>query len=77
MLLKLLRKVTFPQLSAAVGAEGDTTALHTPASLLWVTLDGQEIVGFSLSSTVTSNEQVAVLPALSVAVKTTVVVPNV
>ena len=38
---------------------------------------GQEITGFSPSVTVTLNEQVEVLPAASVAVEVTVVVPTV
>ena len=38
-------------------------------------LAGQAITGFSVSLTVTVNEQLAVLPAASVAVLVTVVVP--
>jgi hypothetical protein len=38
-------------------------------------LAGQLIVGFSVSLTVTENEQLLVLPAASVAVTVTVVVP--
>ena len=39
-------------------------------------LAGQEITGFSPSVTVTSNEQLTELPAASVAVEVTVVVPT-
>jgi hypothetical protein len=50
-------------------------AEHTPCPAIVVILAGQDIVGLSLSFTVTVNEQVAVLPDVSVAVAVTVVVP--
>jgi hypothetical protein len=62
------------QLSLAV-AEKLTTAEHWPESFPWVMLAGQLIVGFSLSLTVTVNEQLPVLPCASVAEHVTVVVP--
>jgi hypothetical protein len=46
------------------------------ASLLTAMSAGQSIVGSWSSSTVITNEHVAVLPAASVAVHTTVVAPN-
>src|SRR5690606_33985141 len=64
------------QLSDAVGAVHVTTASHELASVLTVMSVGQfAITGTSVSSTVTSNEHVVVLPAPSVAVYVTVVVP--
>src|SRR5690606_13774004 len=64
------------QLSDAVGAVHVTTASHELASVLNVISVGQfAITGTSVSTTVTSNEHVAVLPAPSVAVYVTVVVP--
>jgi formaldehyde-activating enzyme involved in methanogenesis len=62
------------QLSEAV-AEYVTTALQRPGSLFTEMLAGQVAVGFSLSYTVTVNEQVPVLLLASVAVQLTVVVP--
>lgn len=76
VLLKLLVTVAPEQLSEVVGRATVTAAVHAPLSVSWVILAGQEMVGSSASLTVTSNEQVAVLPALSVAVKVTVVVPS-
>jgi hypothetical protein len=65
-----------PQLSAAVAVPKLTLAAeHWPGSVLTVTSGGHEIVGGSVSLTVTVNEQEAVLPAASVAVQATVVVP--
>src|SRR5690606_40733380 len=59
-----------------VGAVHVTTASHELASVLNVISVGQfAITGTSVSTTVTSNEHVAVLPAPSVAVYVTVVVP--
>src|SRR5205085_1988144 len=52
-----------------------TTAVHVPASVLTVLFAGQVIVGFSLSFTVTVNEQLLVLPEASVTVKVLVVAP--
>lgn len=62
------------QLSLAV-AEKFTTAEQLPVSFPWVMLAGQLIVGFSLSLTVTVNEQLPVLLCASVAEHVTVVVP--
>ena len=56
-----------PQLSKAIGFAQFTTAVQfAPAAV--VTLFGQIILGAWLSVTVMVNEQVAVLPLLSVAV---------
>jgi hypothetical protein len=64
------------QLSVAVGVPKFTpVAVHTPASATTLTLAGQVIVGFSVSVTVTLWVQLWVLPAASVAVQVTVVVP--
>ena len=51
-------------------------AEHKPGSLFTVMFDGQLMVGFSLSITVTVKEHVAVLPAASVTSKVSVVVPT-
>jgi hypothetical protein len=69
-------EVTPGQLSLAVG-EKVTTAEHTFGSVGLVMFAGQLIVGFSVSFTVTVNEQVVaeVLPLASVALQVTVVVP--
>lgn len=64
------------QLSAAVGLFGANVAVHTPASVVIVTLAGQVTVGACVSFTVTVKVQLAVLPAKSVAVEVTVVVPT-
>ena len=53
-----------------------TTALQRPASLLTVISDGQVIVGFSVSFTVTVKLHWAVLPEASVTSKVLVVVPT-
>ena len=50
--------------------------MHNPASVLVVTFDRQLIVGFSLSSTVIVKLHVAVLPAASVTLYVSVVVPT-
>jgi hypothetical protein len=63
------------QLSVAVAAKV-TTAVQAPLDVLAVMLDGQVMVGDWLSDTVTLKEQVAVLPAASVAVAVTVVAPR-
>jgi hypothetical protein len=68
--------VTPGQLSVA-DAVNETAAVHKPGSVLAVMFEGHVIAGASLSNTVTVNEQVAVLPALSVAVQVTVVTPTV
>jgi len=69
-------EVTPGQLSLAVG-ENVTTAEHTFGSVGLIMFDGQLIVGFSVSLTVTVNEQVVaeVLPLVSVAEQVTGVVP--
>ena len=53
-----------------------TAAEQLPSSLLTVTLAGHTIIGFSLSSTVTANEQLTECPLPSVAVYITVVTPR-
>jgi len=63
------------QLSLAAGAVQLTIAVQRPASVFCVTFAGQVMDGFSLSLTVTSNWQVLVLPAASLAVQVTCVVP--
>jgi hypothetical protein len=69
--------VTPAQLSLAVGVIQLTTALHDPGLFEVIIFNGQVTnVGFWLSVTVTVNEQVAVLPPASVAVKLTGVVPT-
>ena len=68
-----------PQLSETVGVPITTPELaasHDPASAFTVTSDGAVTTGASLSSTVTSNEHTVVLPAASVTVAVTVVVPT-
>jgi hypothetical protein len=62
------------QLSVAVGLKA-TTAPQLPASVFTVMFEGHVITGNWLSTTVTVNEHVVVLPAASVAVEVTVVVP--
>lgn len=65
------------QLSEVVGEPRVTpVAEQEPASVFALTLEGHTMVGFWLSVTVTVCVQVAVLPALSVTVQVTVVVPN-
>jgi hypothetical protein len=56
------------QLSPVVGFGVITEAVHKPAAVFAVKLEGQVIVGAILSVTVTVNEQVAVRPALSVTI---------
>jgi hypothetical protein len=51
-------------------------APHWPASLLTEMLAGQLMTGFSLSFTVTVNEQLAVFPLASVTTKVLVVTPT-
>src|SRR5438876_251645 len=64
------------QLSVAEGAAKLTTAVHWFRSVPVTTLAGQPpMTGFSVSFTVTVNVQAFVLPAPSVAVQVTVVVP--
>lgn len=66
--------VTTPQLSAVVGFGVVTVPEQSPASVLAWIFEGQVMVGFSASLTVTVNEQVE-LPQIFVAVTVTVVVP--
>jgi len=63
------------QLSLPEGVVYVTVAPHTPASLLTVTLEGQLIVGSSVSLTVTVKLHVAVLPFASVTLYVFVVTP--
>jgi hypothetical protein len=63
------------QLSLPVGVVYVTTAEQRFESVLCVIGDGQVTDGASVSLTVTVNVQVAVLPAASVAVQVTVVMP--
>ena len=63
-------------MSVAVAVPGLTFAEQVPGSVLAVILAGHVIVGFSLSTTITSRLQVELLPALSVAVQVMVVVPT-
>ena len=69
--------VTTPQLSVAVMVGRVTVAVHTP-DRVWVTINGepQLMTGLVLSTTVTVNTQVCVLPAASVAVIVTEVTPS-
>ena len=70
-------RVTPAQLSAAVGAVQDTVALQEPAVLPVVMFAGiPAMVGAVLSTTVMICVAVAVLPAASVAVQVTVVLPS-
>jgi hypothetical protein len=64
-----------PQLSVAVAANV-TAAVQALGAVFTVMLDGQAIVGFWLSTTVTRNVQVAVRPERSVAITVTVVAPK-
>jgi hypothetical protein len=63
------------QLSLALAANS-TTAEHWPASVVAVMFAGQATVGLSASVTVTVKLHSAALPAASVAVQRTVVVPT-
>jgi hypothetical protein len=67
--------MTAEQLSVA-DAENVTTASQSPASVFTAMSAGQVMTGSSLSVTVMSNVQISVLPAGSVAVAVTVVVPT-
>jgi DNA-binding transcriptional regulator of glucitol operon len=71
----LVRATVAPQLSVAVGVVNVATAVQSPASVFRLIGVGQVSAGFSLSVTVTVNEQDAELLEASVAVKTTVFVP--
>ena len=64
------------QLSAVIGADTVVCASQVPASELTDTSAGQEMVGNSISVTVTSMGQLVVFPDASVAVHVTVVVPR-
>ena len=65
-----------PQLSAVTGVPSKTPlAVQSPASVFTFTAAGHEIVGFSLSVTITLNTQ-SVVPQLFAAVTVTVVVPT-
>ena len=66
--------VTPAQLSVAAGAY-PTTCVHRPGALLVAILAGQTTTGGSVSLTVTVKLQLLVLPAASVAVQLTGVVP--
>src|SRR5690349_14457233 len=68
--------LALPQLSVAVAVPGLTVAVHWPAAVLVVRAAGVVRVGFSLSFTVTVWVAVVWLPAASVAVQVTVVVPR-
>ena len=61
------RVVAAPQLSVPAGVLNETAAPQVLESAFVVTLDGQLMLGASVSLTVTVNEQVAVKPARSVA----------
>lgn len=61
------RVVAAPQLSVPAGVLNETAAPQVLESAFIVTLDGQLMLGASVSLTVTVNEQVAVKPARSVA----------
>jgi hypothetical protein len=68
--------VTPEQLSLPVADHVTVVPVQFPGSRALVILPGQFIVGFSVSITITSKLQLAVLPPASWAVKITVVVPN-
>src|SRR6516225_73855 len=73
----LLVIVTGPQLSDAVGVPSATlVAPHRPGEATIVTSAGQEIVGGSVSLTITVCGQLRLLPALSVTVQITMLVPT-
>ena len=71
----LLVTPAIPQLSEVTGAARTTVAKQEPGSALAFTAAAHVMVGFSLSVTVTFCVQVAELPALSVTVQVTAVVP--
>jgi hypothetical protein len=64
------------QLSVAVGGVQVTDAPEGPVALVVIFAGHPVITGASLSRTVTSKEHVAALPAVSVKVYVTVVVPT-
>ncbi len=66
--VKLQVKVASEQLSAILGLLVDTDALHDTADVLAVKLPLHEMVGDTLSVTVTVYEQVEVFPAASATV---------
>ena len=75
--LCVLVKTTPAQLSLAVGAVQVTTPLHEPTAFPITIFAGiPAIVGLVLSITVTTCVAVAILPAPSVAVQITVVLPS-
>lgn len=65
-----------PQLSDVAGGATFTVAVQALPDWLKVTVAPHVIVGLVLSTTVTLKTQVLVLPAASVAVTVTVVVPT-
>jgi len=64
------------QLSEPEGVAKLTTALHWLGALPMLMLPGQVMPGAWVSNTVTVKEQVAVCPAMSVAIQVTVVFPG-
>jgi hypothetical protein len=68
-------RLSTEQLSLAVAAYVTLVFVQWPASAFATMLDGQAIDGAAESRTVTVNEQLRVLPELSVAVQVTVLVP--
>ena len=69
--------VATPQLSVGNNGPRLTVAVHTPDTVCMnVTGGPQSITGLVLSTTVTVNTQVCVLPAASVAVIVTEVTPS-
>ena len=64
------------QLSLVIGVPNETPVAVHPVLVTVNTVGGQAIVGLTLSVTTTSWLHVAVLPASSVTVHTTVVFPN-
>ena len=67
-----------PQLSDTIGGDTRTVAVHDDelVGVVNVTVPPQVMFGLVLSTTVTLNTQVAVLPDASVAVSVTVCVPG-
>lgn len=72
----LAEVLTKGQLSKGAGILKLTIAPHCPGSLFWTILVGQLATGSSSSVTITLNIQLDMLPAASVAVTVTGVVPN-
>src|SRR5450759_4372762 len=68
-------RVVTAQLSAIVALGTTTEALQSPASTFWVITAGQVIEGLILSVIVTVKLQVAWLPAASLTIYVTVVIP--